>query len=457
MNREDNNVIEVFQEHFKELGFKQPTVIQTAVFDALSQDRSVLGIAPTGSGKTIAFTLPILPKVMPKQGVQILVLSPSQELGVQTANVMREWARLLDIKVLALTGGANMHRQVDKLKAHPEVVVGTPGRVLHLIDTGHLKLGKLQTMIVDEADDMLQDETLAVIEDIERTTPMTAQLGFFSATRTKTLDELSYMFGRDIVEYDVRHEDHSQGVVRHANLQVSRTHQPDMLRKLSHIKDFRALVFFNQIKTLNYVAARLRHEHVSVAVLGGNQRQTEREKALRMFRKRQLKLLLTTDVVARGLDIEKLPTVVNYDLPTNPLTYVHRVGRTGRQGEPGMVINFGNDHDLRDLKKLLADTDYTLKPIYFYHNQLIDERPQEGEKVESVQAKAHRKMRKDQHTNDKVSVDKHVNKMFDEADQYNNKSKRHNKKKKRSQKDKGMRHKRQMQAQKKEAEHSHDE
>jgi Superfamily II DNA and RNA helicases len=105
MNREDNNVIEVFQEHFKELGFKQPTVIQTAVFDALSQDRSVLGIAPTGSGKTIAFTLPILPKVMPKQGVQILVLSPSQELGVQTANVMREWARLLDIKVLALTGG----------------------------------------------------------------------------------------------------------------------------------------------------------------------------------------------------------------------------------------------------------------------------------------------------------------------------------------------------------------
>lgn len=446
-------MIEAFQTHFNELGFKQPTVIQTAVFDALSQDRSVLGIAPTGSGKTIAFTLPILPKVMPQQGVQILVLSPSQELGVQTANVMRDWAKLINVKVLALTGGANMHRQVDKLKAHPEVVVGTPGRVLHLMETGHLKLGQLQTMIVDEADDMLQDETLAVIEDIERATPMTAQLGFFSATRTKVLDDLSYMFGRDIVEYDVRHEDHSQGVVRHATLQVGRNYQPDMLRKLSHIKDFRALVFFNQIKTLNYVAARLRHEHVSVAVLGGNQRSTEREKALRMFRKRQLKLLLTTDVVARGLDIEKLPTVVNYDLPTNALTYVHRVGRTGRQGEPGMVLNFGNDHDLRDLKKLLAaDTEYDLKPIYFYHNQLVDERPVEGEKAETTQAKAHRTMRKEQHTNDKINVDKHVNKMFDEADQYNNKSKRHTKKKRRNQKDKGMRHKRQLQAQKKAAE-----
>lgn len=443
-------MIEKFQQHFQELGFKQPTVIQTAVHDAMAQGKSVLGIAPTGSGKTIAFTLPILPKVMPGQGIQVLVLSPSQELAVQTANVMRDWARLLDIKVLALTGGANMHRQIDKLKLHPEVVVGTPGRVIHLLETKHLKLGELETMIVDEADDMLQDETLAVIEDIERAMPMSTQLGFFSATRTNVLNDRSYMFGRDIVEFDVRNEDRSQGVVQHTNLQVSRQHQPDMLRKLSHIKDFRALVFFNQIKTLNYVAAHLRHEHVAVAVLGGNQRQTEREKALRMFRKHQLKLLLTTDVVARGLDIDKLPTVINYDLPTTGLTYVHRVGRTGRQGEPGMVINFGNDHDLRNLKQLLAETAYELKPIYFFHNQLVTEKPTEGERAESVQAKTHRKMRHNQHTNTKINVDKRVNRMLDSEDKYSEKTK-HKKKKNRRQKDKGMRHKRQLQAEEKQS------
>ncbi|KRM13298.1 DEAD/DEAH box helicase [Paucilactobacillus suebicus] len=439
-------MIDVFQKHFDELGFKQPTVIQSAVHDAMTQGKSVLGIAPTGSGKTIAFTLPVLPKIMPEQGVQVLVLSPSQELAVQTANVMRDWAKLLNVKVLALTGGANIHRQIDKLKKHPEVVIGTPGRVLHLLETNHLKIGELQTMIVDEADDMLQDETLAVIEDIERATPMTAQLGFFSATRTPVLDDLSYMFGREIVEFDVRGEDHSQGIVRHTNLEVSRKHQPDMLRKLSHMKDFRALVFFNQIKTLNYVASNLRHEHVSVAVLGSNERQTEREKSLRMFRNRQIKLLLTTDVVARGLDIDKLPTVINYDLPNNELTYVHRVGRTGRQGEPGMVINFGDDHDLRDLKKILAGTDYKLEPIYFYRNKLLDHRPTEGERTESVQTKVNRKMRKVQHNSDKINVDKHVNRMFDENDQFNNQGAKHHKKKNRRQKDKGMRHKRQKQA-----------
>ncbi|MFZ2588983.1 DEAD/DEAH box helicase family protein, partial [Paucilactobacillus nenjiangensis] len=152
-------MIEAFKKHFEQLGFNEQTAIQTAVFNALSEDTSVLGIAPTGSGKTIAFTLPVLPKLMPKQGVQMLVLSPSQELAMQTTSVIRDWAKILDLKVLAVTGGANVSRQTDKLKQHPEIVVGTPGRVLHLIDEGKLKLGKLETMIIDEADDMLQDET----------------------------------------------------------------------------------------------------------------------------------------------------------------------------------------------------------------------------------------------------------------------------------------------------------
>ena len=185
-------MIEQFQKHFDEK-YKQPTAIQKAVAPALKTDQSVLGIAPTGSGKTLAFTLPLLPKIMPGEGTQLLVLAPSQELAIQTTKVIREWATLIGVSVQSLTGGANLRRQVMNLHQHPDVVVGTPGRVLHMLDNHHLKLGHLMTMVIDEADDMLQDDTLAVVEDIERATPLSTQLAFFSATKSPVLDELNVM------------------------------------------------------------------------------------------------------------------------------------------------------------------------------------------------------------------------------------------------------------------------
>lgn len=402
-------MIKQFQEHFDKK-FKQPTAIQSAVADALATDKSVLGIAPTGSGKTLAFTLPLLPKVMPGAGTQLLVLSPSQELAIQTSRVMREWAILIGVKVQSLTGGANLRRQVARLHEHPDVVVGTPGRVLHMLDNRHLKLGHLQTLVIDEADDLLQDDTLAVVEDIERATPLSAQLAFFSATMSPVFKDLDVMFGRDIVTFDVRNTDHSRGPVRHAWL-VARTNaqKTATLRRLSSIKDFRSLVFFNSTRTLNYAASRLKHEHVAVGTLGGRQRHTQREKVMRMFRKRQLKLLLTTDLAARGLDIPKLPGVVNFDLPKEVNTYIHRAGRTGRQGERGVVLNLGDDHDIRDLKKLLAGTDYQLVHFYIDQDKLTDQKPKKGQRVVSIGKQASRKLQKAQLTGD-TSVRKKVNK-----------------------------------------------
>lgn len=402
-------MIEQFKEHFDKL-YQQPTAIQSAVEKALQTDESVLGIAPTGSGKTLAFTLPLLPKVMPGSGTQILVLSPSQELALQTARVMREWASLIGVRVQSLTGGANLRRQVMHLHKHPDVVVGTPGRVLHMVDNHHLKLGHLQTLVIDEADDMLQDDTLAVVEDIERATPLSTQLAFFSATMSPVLNQLNVMFGRDIVTFDVSDTDHSRGPVQNVYLTARTNAQKTAtLRRLASIKDFRALVFFNSTRTLHYAASRLRHEHVAVGTLGGRQKQTEREKAMRMFRKRQIKLLLTTDLAARGLDIPKLPGVVNFDLPTETNTYVHRAGRTGRQGERGMVINLGDDHDIRDLKKLTKDLDIELKQFYISQDQLTDQRPVKGERVVPYIKKANRHLQKEQLAADanlKRSVDK---------------------------------------------------
>lgn len=388
-----------FQEHFAKRGFKKQTAIQEAVFEPLAAGKTVVGIAPTGSGKTLAFTWPLLERVDAGAGIQILVLEPSQELALQTARVMREWAALIGVKVQSLTGGANLRRQVDRLKkGHPDVVVGTPGRVLHLLDNRRLKLKHLKTLVIDEADDLLRDDTQAVVEDIERRTPLSTQLAFFSATSSRQLSQVDMIFGRDTVKFDVRKQDNSRGPVKHG-LMYARTmaQKAQMLERLSKTKNFRALVFFSSIKTLHYTASRLHHDGVSSATLGGRQRQTEREKVMRQFRKHQVKLLLTTDVAARGIDIPKLPAVINYELPKSAEEYVHRTGRTGRQGEPGLVINLGDDHDFRDLKKVLKDTDYHLEPLEIEHRQVTDEKPGSPAPSETVRHENSRRIQKAQH------------------------------------------------------------
>ena len=402
------DLIEQFQTHFEERNFKQLTAIQEAVQKPLEEDKTVFGIAPTGSGKTLAFTWPLLPKVMKGQGTQILVLEPSQELALQTTRVMREWAALLGLKVHSATGGANLRRQTERLKKErPEVVVGTPGRILHLLDTRDLKLNNLATLVIDEADDLLRDDTQAVVEDIERATPLDTQLAFFSATQSTTLEQLDVLFGRNLVKIDVRAQDHSRGPVKHG-LVVARTMSDKavMLERLSQTKNFRALVFFTSIKTLHYTASRLHHDGISSATLGGRQRQTERETVMRQFRKHQVKLLLTTDVAARGLDIPKLPAVVNFELPNTADGYVHRTGRTGRQGEPGLVVNLGDDHDFRDLKKLLADTNYQLEPMTIDKRQLVsgEDAKNAGKSVEKATVKAVQKRQHDAKGNPKKEV-----------------------------------------------------
>ncbi|MCH4123885.1 MAG: DEAD/DEAH box helicase [Levilactobacillus sp.] len=368
-------MLKQFEKHFTELGYQAPTAIQTAVYDAMVGDQNVLGLAPTGSGKTVAFTLPALANLLPGDGTQLIVLEPSQELAIQTSRVMRDWGKLLDLKVVALTGGANVKRQTERLKKRPEIVVGTPGRVLNLVNDRKLKLHLVSMLIVDEADDLLTGDTLDTVREIAQSTPADVQLGFFSATDTPILHELDKWFGQTVERIDVREQDKTQGVVRHGLLQVGMNKRDQMLKRLLAMPNFRALVFFKQASTLRKTATRFYHDHVSAAGLTSDLRQVQREKALQDFRQGRIRLLLTTDVAARGLDIPKLPAVINYDLPDKVNEYVHRVGRTGRMGEPGQVISLGDDHDLRDLKRLLKDTDYDLVPLYFSGRGLTTERP----------------------------------------------------------------------------------
>ena len=368
-------MLEQYQAHFKALGYTEPTAIQTAVYGPLAGDQNVLGLAPRGAGKTGAFTLPALANLLPGDGTQLLVLEPSQELAIQTSRVMRDWAKLLDLKVAALTGGANVKRQMERLKKRPEVVVATPGRLLNLIQDRKLKTHLVSLIIIDEADDLLTGDTLETVRAVAQAAPADVQLGFFSATDTTILHELDKWFGQEVTRIDVRDQDNTQGPVRHGLLQVGMGKRDQMLKRLLAIPNFRALVFFKQANTLQHTATKFYHDHVSAASLTSDLRQVQREKALQDFRQGRIRLLLTTDVAARGLDIPKLPAVINYDLPQEVNEYVHRVGRTGRMGEPGQVISLGDDHDLRDLKKLLRETEYDLVPIYFQGKHLTTERP----------------------------------------------------------------------------------
>ena len=361
-----------FEQFFQQQGFKAQTAIQTAVYEPLKEERSLIGLAPTGSGKTLAFAIPLLEKTVPGGNTQILVLSPSQELAVQTTDVFRQWGAVNHIKATSLTGGANMQRQIERLKKHPEVVVGTPGRMLSLIHESRLKLKDVQTIVVDEADELLNGETLDEVREIVMSAPVDVQLTFFSATQANTAEKLSETFGVNVEQFDVRKTDDTQGEVIHGLVRVAASKKVTYLRRLAKLKHFQALVFFNHVSTLEHVAAELKHQHVSSVKLAGHQVQTERATAMRLFRKGDAKLLLTTEMAARGLDIADLPAVVNFDLPQDATAYTHRTGRTGRMGNTGMVVNMGDDHDLRDLRKLVPEV--TFKPLFLLHGKLTDQR-----------------------------------------------------------------------------------
>ena len=335
--------------------FEQPTPIQDAVWERFSTGENIFGLAPTGTGKTLAFILPMLSRIDVKvKRTQVLILAPSQELAMQTTAVAREWGALVGVSVASLIGGANGRRQSDKLKKEkPHIVIGTLGRVLTMVDGGALKLNGIQTVIFDEADAMLTEERHDSLQELADQLPETVQLGLFSATSGVDLKYVADTFHQEVRPISVGTD--APASIRHEFQYVDQKARANMLIQLAR-HDQQALVFFNTISGLVNMQATLRHAHVSVMSIGSNdKRQVQRADALRLFKKGEVTLLLVTDVAARGLDIEDLPLVVNAQLPQSKKIYVHRTGRTGRMGKPGRVLNLGNDHDIRDLKRELGD------------------------------------------------------------------------------------------------------
>ncbi len=343
---------ELFANRLVTIGFTKLTPIQEAVATPLAEGASIDALAPTGTGKTLAFTWPLLPNLQPGDGEQLLILAPSQELAMQSTRVIREWATLLDLKVLALTGGANVKRQIESLKKHPEIIVGTPGRVAELVHNGKLKLARLRTLLLDEADVLLREETADQIDGIwDAINDSEVQVALFGATEVDPTVAAG-LFDREFERID-RRDVPMPTSITHEFWPTANDQRTKRLRQLASRKNFQAMIFFNTTKALKTTASYLAHEHVAMATLVSGDSSSTRAKSLENFRNGKAKFLLTTDVAARGLDIADLPAVVNFDLPRNGETYTHRAGRTGRMGKAGLVLTLGNDHDLRDLKRLV--------------------------------------------------------------------------------------------------------
>jgi ATP-independent RNA helicase DbpA len=332
----------------KELGYTQPTPIQTRSIPLLLQGKDVIGKAQTGSGKTAAFTLPILQNMdLSGRLIQAMLLCPTRELCTQVAREARKLGRKhASFQVLILSGGQPMGPQLSALKKGVHLVVGTPGRVLDHLIRQSLDLSKLKTLVLDEADRMLEMGFQDELEQILRHVPTERQTALFSATFPKTIETLSQAYQKNPLRVSVESKVQTVDTIR----QLIYTVEPDrkvpaLAWLLDQYQPQSAIIFCNTKAAVNELTRQLLRGGASVGALHGDLDQPSRDRVMAKFRNRSLRMLIATDVAARGIDIEGLDLVVNFELPLKPQIYVHRIGRTGRAGHEGLAITFSQPEE----------------------------------------------------------------------------------------------------------------
>lgn len=356
---------EVWQKRWQQ-EFSEATAIQKQVFEPLTAGDNLVGISPTGTGKTIAYLLPLLTKVVAGQGTQLLIVTSSQELAMQVTEVARIWGRDLELSVASVIGGANLKRQLEKLKNRPEIIVGTPGRLVELMDSRKLKAHQIKSCVMDEADQLLSQGAKPLLLRLLKHLNRDCQLSFFSATADQALSEIREISPAALKVIDVTETDESKGAIDHFYLIWPSRKKVDALRRILNQPDQRCLIFFNQLADLGAAEEKLLFHRLPVASLASDQGKTLRKQALTAFRDEKLAGLLSTDVAARGLDIEGLDLVVNADIPGDEAAYLHRSGRVGRMGRKGSVVTIIGEHQLKELRKTVKAADIQLNEIYLH-------------------------------------------------------------------------------------------
>ncbi|HEY2492447.1 MAG TPA: DEAD/DEAH box helicase [Paenibacillus sp.] len=346
-----------------EFDIKQPSPVQAEAIPAVMQGKDVLAHSQTGTGKTLAYLLPILQSIdADRKSTQKLILAPTQELAMQIVRESERYGEHLGISVLGVIGGAAIKRQIEKLKVPRQLLVGTPGRVRGLIEMRKIKMHEVTTIVVDEVDQVFQLGAAGDVDHIIRSAQRDRQLVFLSATVSKETAALVKREMKEPVEVGIDPEQMTATGLEHFYFVSEERNKPDTLRRLiRHYKPKKAIVFVNTTEDIAEVEAKMNHMGLSAQALYGDADKMSRSGVLAGFRSGKFQVLVASDLAARGLDIEGLTMVINYDPATDSEHYVHRAGRTGRMGRSGIVLSIVTDRQIFIMKKFMKELDVTIE------------------------------------------------------------------------------------------------
>ncbi|MEY4213243.1 MAG: hypothetical protein RL458_1469 [Pseudomonadota bacterium] len=342
-----------------QVGYEAPSPIQAMAIPPLLQGKDLLGQAQTGTGKTAAFALPILARLEPSAGApQALVLTPTRELAIQVAEAFQRYAHAIPgFHVLPIYGGQGYGTQLSALRRGLHVIVGTPGRIIDHLDRGSLDLSALRTLVLDEADEMLRMGFVEEVERILSATPQGRQTALFSATLPAEIRRIARTHMREPAEITIAAKTATATNIRQRQWLVSGMHKLDALTRILEAETFEAMIVFTRTKLgTEELAEKLQARGFPAAAINGDMVQQQRERTIAQLREGEIDILVATDVAARGLDVERISHVINYDLPSDAETYTHRIGRTGRAGRSGEAILFVTPRERGLLKAIERST-----------------------------------------------------------------------------------------------------
>ncbi|WP_338471754.1 DEAD/DEAH box helicase [Niallia sp. XMNu-256] len=359
---------------WEKAGFSTPTTIQSYAIPAIVENKDVIAQSPTGTGKTLAYLLPALNKIDPEQkSVQAVILASSQELVMQILNELQKWSEGSGIRGASFIGGANVKRQLEKLKKHPHIAVGTPGRILELIKQKKLKMHEVKTVVLDEGDQLLVPEHISTIKEIIKSTLSDRQVVLFSATLPEQTVNMAKELTNDAEIITVeKDETIVAGKVDHIYFMSEQRDKIRLIEKISRLDKVKGLVFVKDIGSLTVLVEKLQYNQIKVSPLHSDMNKMDRQKSIREFRDGKTPMLIATDVAARGLDIEGISHVVHYDFPKDINQYVHRSGRTGRFGASGMVISLVTEREERELKTFAKKLGMDVEMKRFHGESIVD-------------------------------------------------------------------------------------
>lgn len=364
----DLNLSTEVQKALAAMGFEEATPIQSQSIPAILEGRDVIGQAQTGTGKTCAFGIPAIEKIDPDmEAIQALILCPTRELAIQVSEELKNVSKFKKgIRILPVYGGQPIDRQIMALKKRPQIIIGTPGRVMDHMRRRTLKFNDLKMIILDEADEMLNMGFREDIDTILEKVPEEKQTVLFSATMPREIMELTTKYQKEPLHIKAAHKELTVPSIDQYYLEVSESSKLEVLSRLIDTNNVKlALVFCNTKRRVDELTSSLQSRGYSAEALHGDMKQEQRDRVMAKFRRGNIDILIATDVAARGIDVDDVEAVFNYDLPNDEEYYVHRIGRTGRAGRAGKAFTFivGRDiYKLKDIQRYTKSTVQLMKP-----------------------------------------------------------------------------------------------